>query len=269
MRLSSHRPPGLQTPCAATPWLAVLLAWGMAMAPPASAQKKPADAKGAAPLQVGAAPAPASLPAPAVAPAQVQLPLRQWQGSFKSLGLQNPLSLRGLESEGGVSVGVRRDELVESARLRLTFTLSPSLLPTLSHLKVMLNNELLHTLVLAKEQLGKPQTVEMDIDPRYFTDYNRFRFQFIGHYTMECETRTHTSLWASVSNESSLTLALRQLPQENNLALLPAPFFDARDHRPVQLAFVYPSFLHSSNAKAIISVAYPFLRSEGRTPSPI
>ena len=255
MRLSSHRPPGLQTPCAATPWLAVLLAWGMAMAPPASAQKKPADAKGAAPLQVGAAPAPASLPAPAVAPAQVQLPLRQWQGSFKSLGLQNPLSLRGLESEGGVSVGVRRDELVESARLRLTFTLSPSLLPTLSHLKVMLNNELLHTLVLAKEQLGKPQTVEMDIDPRYFTDYNRFRFQFIGHYTMECETRTHTSLWASVSNESSLTLALRQLPQENDLALLPAPFFDARDHRPVQLAFVYPPRPSQAVLKASGSVA--------------
>ncbi len=185
----------------------------------------------------------------------VTLPLRQWKSSFKNLGLCTPLTLRGLESEGSIGVDVRRDELVESARLHLTFTLSPSLLPTLSHLKVLLNDELLQTVVLNKEQLGKPQTVDLDIDPRYFTDYNRFRFQFIGHYTMECETPTHSSLWASVSNESSLTLALRQLPQRDDLALLPAPFFDPRDNRPVRVAFVYPNQPDMALLKASGSVA--------------
>ena len=165
------------------------------------------------------------------------------------------MALRGVESEASVGIGVRRDELVEVAKLRLTFTLSPALIPSLSHLKVMLNDEVLQTIVLDKERLGTPQTVELDIDPRYFTDYNRFRFQFIGHYTMECEMPNHSSLWATISNESQLQLSLRQLPLRDDLALLPAPFFDPRDNRPVNLPFVYGSRPSTGMLKASGSIA--------------
>ena len=235
---------------AASLWLAVLLVCGSAAVPLASAKEKSTPPKNAA--------AAAGLAAPALkekAPEVQPLPLRQWKSSFKYLGMGNPLTLRGLESEGGIGVSVRRDELVEAAHLRLTFTLSPSLLAGLSHLKVMLNDELLQTVVLSKEQLGAPQTVELEIDPRYFTDYNRFRFQFIGHYTMECENPNHSSLWASVSNDSTLSLSLRQLPQRDDLALLPGPFFDPRDNRAVQLAFVYPHQPSMAMLKASGSVA--------------
>lgn len=183
------------------------------------------------------------------------LPLRQWKVSLKDLGLARPIALRGVESEASVGVGVRRDEVVEAAKLRLTFTLSPALIPNLSHLKVMLNDETLQTIVLDKERLGTPQTVELNIDPRYFTDYNRFRYQFIGHYTMECESPNHSSLWATVSNESQLELSLRQIPLRDDLALLPAPFFDARDNRPVNLPFVYGSKPSTGTLKASGSIA--------------
>ena len=242
----------IRNPFAAASWFTMLLACGMAVTPLGNAKPKATQNKNTAAASTSAAP----VPAPAVGlPIEAPLLLRQWKSSFKNLGLQTPLALRGLESEGSVGVSVRRDELVESARLRLIFTLSPSLLPGLSHLKVMLNDELLQTIVLNKEQLGTPQTVDLDIDPRYFTDYNRFRFQFIGHYAMECETPTHTSLWASVSNESSLALSLRQLPQRDDLGLLPAPFFDPRDNRPVQLTFVYPQQPSMAMLKASGSVA--------------
>ncbi len=183
------------------------------------------------------------------------LPSRQWTVSLKDLGVARPMALRGVESEASVGIGVRRDELVEVAKLRLTFTLSPALIPSLSHLKVMLNDEVLQTIVLDKERLGTPQTVELDIDPRYFTDYNRFRFQFIGHYTMECEMPNHSSLWATISNESQLQLSLRQLPLRDDLALLPAPFFDPRDNRPVNLPFVYGSRPSTGMLKASGSIA--------------
>ena len=250
-----------RNPFTVTPWIAVLLACGLSAAPLASAKTKSSKNKNAAAAVAGAGAGAALLPAlapaadSAISPVAAPLPLRQWQSNFKNLGLGNPLTLRGLESEGSVGVSVRRDELVESAKLRLTFTLSPALLPALSHLKIMLNDELLQTMVLSKEQLGSPQTVELDIDPRYFTDYNRFRFQFIGHYTMECENPNHSSLWASVSNDSSLSLSLRQLPQRDDLALLPAPFFDARDNRSVKLAFVYPRQPDMAMLKASGSVA--------------
>ena len=174
---------------------------------------------------------------------------------LKELGVGRPVSLRGVESEASVGVGVRRDEIVEAAKLRLTFTLSPALIPSLSHLKLMLNDETLQTVVLDKERLGTPQTVELNIDPRYFTDYNRFRFQFIGHYTMECETPTHSSLWATISNDSQLELSLRQIPLRNDLALLPAPFFDPRDNRPVKLSFVFGNQPSTGTLKASGSIA--------------
>lgn len=189
------------------------------------------------------------------APASPALTLRQWKTSFKELGVTRPMTLRGVESEAGVGVGVRLDELVETAKLRLTFTLSPALIPTLSHLKVILNDETLQTIVLDKERLGTQQTVEVNVDPRYFTDYNRFRFQFIGHYTMECEMPSHSSLWATISNESQLELTLRQIPLRDDLALLPAPFFDPRDNRLLTLPFVYGSQPSTGTLKASGSIA--------------
>ena len=247
-------------PFAAKPWFAVLLACGLAVTPLAGAKGKSTKNTAAkTTAAVAAAASAVALAAPMAeelqAPEALALPLRQWKSSFKYLGLGNPLTLRGVESEGGIGVGVRRDEMVEAAQLRLTFTLSPALLPALSHMKVMLNDEVLQTIALTKEQLGKPYTVEMEIDPRYFTDYNRFRFQFIGHYTLECENPNHSSLWASVSNDSTLSLSLRQLPQRDDLALLPAPFFDPRDNRAVQLAFVYPKQPSMAMLKASGSVA--------------
>lgn len=237
---------------AITPVLSALLAGGLWFMPAgmALAQAK-AKSKSDTPTQVApspAAPVQADLPAtpasganasnPVDAPAAAY-PSRSWRLTFKDMGLGSHMTLRGVDSDGGVGMGLRRDEVVESARLRLVFTLSPSLLPALSHLKVFFNDDLLQTLVLEKEKLGSAQTVELNIDPRYFTDYNRLRFQFIGHYTMECELPTHTSLWATISNESRLDLNLRQLPLRNDLALLPLPFFDPQDARPIELPLVF------------------------------
>ena len=187
---------------------------------PASMQAKPAQASLPAEKPAQATePSPASaLPEGAATLADsraVVLPSHA-EAVIQRHGRAGLMTLRGVESEGSVGMGVRRDEVVESARLRLVFTFSPALLPALSHLKVLFSEELLQTLVLDKDKLGRAQTVELNIDPRYFTDYNRLRFQFIGHYTMECELPTHTSLWASISNESSLDLSLRKVPLRND-----------------------------------------------------
>lgn len=149
------------------------------------------------------------------------LPMAQWSPRLQDLGLGGVLRLRGTQSEASVGLGIRRDELVESARLRLQFTLSPSLLPELSHLKVSFNDQLIQTIVLPKERLGQPHQVELEIHPSYFGDYNRLQFQFIGHYTLDCEEPEHSSLWAEISGESRLHLSLRRLPLKTDLALLP------------------------------------------------
>jgi len=175
--------------------------------------------------------------------------------SLKDMGQSGQMNLRGVDGLGDVGFGLRRDEMVESARLRLNYTLSPALLPQLSHLKVLFNGELQQTLSLDKGKLGSAQTAEFDIDTRLFTDYNRLQFQFIGHYTLECEMPSHTSLWATIANDSRLELSLRHVPLRNALALLPLPFFDPQDTRPLNVPMVFGGTPSLGLLKASGSVA--------------
>ena len=65
---------------------------------------------------------------------QPPLPVSHWRPRLQDLGLGGVVRLRGTQSEVSVGLGIRRDEQVELARLRLQFTLSPALLADLSHL---------------------------------------------------------------------------------------------------------------------------------------
>ncbi|HTU57461.1 MAG TPA: cellulose biosynthesis cyclic di-GMP-binding regulatory protein BcsB, partial [Polyangiales bacterium] len=134
----------------------------------------------------------------------------------------------------------RGDEVIGAARLRLRMTYSPAMLPQLSHLKVSLNGQVIAAVPLPAEQAGREIEREVVLDPRYFTDYNQLRFDLVGHYTMECEDPSHTSLWATLSAASELELTVTRLELRNDLALLPAPFFDRRDNRRVTLPIVLP-----------------------------
>jgi hypothetical protein len=72
---------------------------------------------------------------------------------------------------------------------------------------------------------------------------------------MECELPSHSSLWANLSDESRLTLQLRQLQLPNDLAHLPLPFFDQRDNRKLQTQFVYAAGADATTLKAAGIVA--------------
>ena len=158
---------------------------------------------------------------------------------LREIGAWNTISLNGLDQSVYLPMSLRLDETVVAARLKLNYTFSPSLLPELSQLKVLVDDQPLATVVAQKGALGSPQRTEIELDPRYFVDFAKLRLQFLGHYTMDCEFPQHTSLWASVGNDSTLELVTRRLVLRNDLALLPAPFFDARDGRRLELPFVF------------------------------
>ena len=182
-----------------------------------------------------AARAPASAPAAAAsAPGLVTQTVR-----LRDIGAYGPIELRGVEHSVYLPLSLRLDESVVSARLKLNHTFSPSLLPELSQLRVLIDSQPLATVVAQKNALGAPQRTEVELDPRYFVDFAKLHLQFIGHYTMDCEFPQHTSLWASVGNDSTLELVTRRLVLRNDLALLPAPFFDPRDGRRLELPFVF------------------------------
>jgi hypothetical protein len=159
--------------------------------------------------------------------------------TLRQMGAYGPIALRGLDPTASMNVDVRTDEVVTGAKLKLIYTYSPSLIWSLSHLRVFVNGEVVATIPLVKETAGQLVTSEIDLDPRLFTDFNRISVQMIAHYTLDhCEDAYHSSLWADVSPETSLTLNTAGIVLPDSLGLLPVPFFDRHDNRLVRVPFV-------------------------------
>jgi len=165
-------------------------------------------------------------------------PGRQETTTFAELGA-DPLALQGAQSTAVLHIGTRQDEAVVAATLHLRLTYSPALLPELSHLRISVNGQVVAALPLPKADAGHEVEREVALDPRYFSDYNEIRLDLVAHYSLECEDPQHSSLWASLSPLSDLTLTTRPIDLRDELGLLPAPFFDRRDNRPLVLPILF------------------------------
>lgn len=159
--------------------------------------------------------------------------------SFKELGAQYPLNLRGVDASNSLPFNIRTDEVVRDAQVKLNYAYSPSLLSDLSHINVLINDEVAATIPVPRDTAGVNLQKAVRLPSHLITAYNQLRLQLIGHYTLECEDPLHSSLWANISNHSTLELAVDPLLLPNDLALLPVPFFDPRDTRPLTLPFVF------------------------------
>lgn len=158
--------------------------------------------------------------------------------SFQDLGIQKPIRLRGVTGEITIPLSVRDDEIITKARLHLKFAYSPALIMPISHMNVLVNNELAATLRYSAENAGGTEAI-IDIDPKLFVEYNQIGLQAIMSYTMDCENPIGTGLWTIVSNRSTLEIEAEPLTLPRDLNLLPKPFFDARDPRKLVLPFVF------------------------------
>ncbi len=160
--------------------------------------------------------------------------------TLEELGALSPIELRSVDGRRNMLFSMRSDEFVSAAKLKLNYAWSPALIPELSHLKVMLNDELMTSLPLPHENYNG-KTGEVALDPSMFIDFNKLTLNLIAHYTRDCEDPVHSTLWANVSNLSKLELTVRHLKLPNDLALLPAPFFDRLDNAKLMLPVVFPS----------------------------
>lgn len=191
--------------------------------------------------------------------------------TFAQLGQTNGLRLRGTEGAGDVNFGIRLDQTVASALLRLRYAYSPALIPDLSQLKVYLNEELIATLPFNKQDGGKNLIREIPLDPRLLSGFNRIRLVLIGHYTMECEDPMHSSLWADISPQSEIVTSTQPLTLRNDLATLPAPFFDRHDNRDQSVPFVFgaPPSLAVVHAAGVVATWAGAIGDYRRTRFPV
>ncbi len=158
--------------------------------------------------------------------------------NFKQMGAWSAVRLHGVDGSQTLSFSIRADEVVVGAKLRIGYDYSPSLLPDLSQFKVLLNDHIVMMESLPQDKaLGNAR--DINLDPRLFSDVNLLKFNFIGHYSRQCENPNHSSLWLTVNDLGRLELTLESIAGKNDLRSLPAPFFDRRDNGGLVLPFVF------------------------------
>ncbi|PWY57471.1 cellulose biosynthesis cyclic di-GMP-binding regulatory protein BcsB [Legionella qingyii] len=199
-------------------------------------------ALGGANVGLYAAPYISANPAPTkpVLSTPANVPTRKVQLYFNDLNQQQGNFTLGSFSTGrNIDFSIRKDELVFQAVLHLQFTPSPALIPLLSQLKIYVNDQLVDVIAITAEQLGKLNSIDVSIDPRFINDFNRLRLEFIGHYNAICENPAHNSIWIDIDKLSYLELNFQTLLLKNDLSHFPEPFFDPLDNNQLNLPIIF------------------------------
>jgi cellulose synthase (UDP-forming) len=184
---------------------------------------------------------------------------------LSDFGVADTIALHGVDAFSTVRFSLPQTQLVKTATMHLRYHASPALIPSLSHLKVTLNGTLVATIpVTQAAATTPPNPAQTTSSPRsennallettltlpadLLARSNELAFEFIGHYAMKCEDPSHSTLWANIDNNSTIEFAGTLIPLEDNLKLLPAPFYDAK----INLRPVIPiAFLTQPSPKAL------------------
>ena len=212
----------------------------LGIAPRGHAQTGPVDAVSAprqtAPSQAGASPAGAS---------PITAGTFRKTTNFYDLGTTQAIRMHGTDAFYSIYFSLPQDEVAKQASLHLVYHFSPSLIPALSHLKLMLNGTLFATLPVPQAASsgngagGGAIESDVALPAELLVRSNELTFEFVGHYTEGCEDPLNTALWAQVDTNSAITVAGALLPLSDELKNLPLPFFDAKLAAPPVIPVVF------------------------------
>ena len=134
--------------------------------------------------------------------------------------------------------------VVGTAKIHIYYAFSPSLIPQLSHLKLIMNGTLFATIQPTPGQFGgsdsRDAEAEFTIPPELLVHNNTLTIEFIGHYTMVCEDPANTTLWARVHRNTYIDIRGDLLPLADDLKQLPMPFVDPAVIQPLSIPVVFP-----------------------------
>jgi cellulose synthase (UDP-forming) len=184
-----------------------------------------------------AVPDKSALPAP---------PPGQFRDTFTLNDAGSPqIELHGIDSNHSIYFTLPQTHVVRTAKVHIYYAFSPSLLPQLSHIKLIMNGTLFATIQPTPGQAGgsasQDAEAEFTIPPELLVHNNALTIQFIGHYTMVCEDPANTALWSRVHRNTFLDIQGDLLPLADDLKQLPMPFLDPAVIQPLSIPIVFPS----------------------------
>ena len=200
----------------------------------------------------------------------VPAPPGQYRDIFTLNDAGSPqIEMHGIDSRHDINFTLPQTHVVGSAKIHIYYAFSPSLLPQLSHLKLLMNGTLFATIQPTPGQMGGSDSHDADaefvVPPELLVHNNTLTVQFIGHYTMACEDPSNTTLWARVHRNTYLDIQGDLLPLVDDLKQLPMPFLDPVAIQPLSIPIVFASApsLKAIQAGGVVS-SYFGLISESR-----
>jgi cellulose synthase (UDP-forming) len=192
----------------------------------------------------------------AAAPAKVNTPTvppGQFRDNF-SLGDagSSQVELHGIDSSHTIYFTLPQTHVARTAKIHVYYAFSPSLLPQLSHIKLMMNGTLFATIEPTPTAGGTTSSqtgeAEFSIPAELMVHNNALTMQFIGHYVLVCEDPANTTLWSRIHRNTYLDIQGDLLPLADDLKQLPLPFLDPAIVQPLSVPVVFGS---APSAKAI------------------
>ena len=179
------------------------------------------------------------------------------------------IDLHGIDSFHSIYFTLPETHVPSSAKIHVDYAFSPSLLPQLSHIKLMLNGTLFATIEPTPNGSGgsrsEPMSAEFTIPPDLLVHNNELTMEFIGHYVLVCEDPANTTLWSRVHASTYFEIQGDVLKIADELNRLPLPFLDPAVVKPLSLPVVFSS---APSPKAIqaagIVTSYFGMISDGR-----
>ena len=174
------------------------------------------------------------------------VPPGQFRDTFTLNDAGSPqIELHGIDSSHNIYFTLPQTHVARTAKIHVYYAFSPSLLPQLSHLKLILNGTLFATIQPTPGPAGGSSSQnaegEFSIPADLLVHNNTLTIQFIGHYTMVCEDPANTTLWARVHRSTYLDLQGDLLPLADDLKQLPMPFLDPAVIQPLSIPVVFPT----------------------------
>jgi hypothetical protein len=142
-----------------------------------------------------------------------------------------------------------------SSNIHLSFQHGSNLLPERSSLNVLVNNRILKSIPLGKDNIT-PNSLNIAVPPELLKDNNVLSYQVDQHYTYKCEDPFSEELWTEVLPDSSLTLNYGWKPVHPDLAQYPFPLLDPlNNYTPTVVGYVVPSSASDQSLEAFGVVA--------------
>ena len=174
----------------------------------------------------------------------------QYHDTFTLAEAGSPqIELHSIDRQHNIYFTLPQTHVARTATIHVFYAFSPSLIPQLSQLKLILNGTLFATIQPTAGKFGgsdgSDSEADFNIPPELLVHNNALTIEFIGHYTMNCEDPANTALWARVHRNTWLDIRGDLLPLADDLKQLPIPFVDPAVIQPLNIPVVFgsaPSF---------------------------